>query len=238
MFQWGTQACGLGGKTAAQIMAIYYTGAVIIAPPPPSTPAPSPTPLPTATPKPTPTPAPGATPGATPVPTPVTTPAPTPAPTTTPAAPEGPGGGQVGLVRPPAPPPPNPAPIVVTVTGAAAPVTKPEAPLDARPAPGCRPLLDADMHRPAHAGPQPALVSIGLGWLSVDAFVELYLGALLQRWSLVAGAADETIRDELGRGDILGGQPDRLEDGDRFGGSRGNPVKADAADLYQAVFRH
>ena len=82
MFQWGTQACGLAGKTAAQIMVIYYAGVVIIAPPPPSTPAPSPTPKPTATPKPTPTPAPppGSTPGATPVATPVPTPHPTPAP--------------------------------------------------------------------------------------------------------------------------------------------------------------
>jgi hypothetical protein len=235
MFQWGTQACGLAGKTAAQIMAIYYTGAVVTAPPPPSTPAPSPTPMPTATPTPTLTPAPGATPGATPVPTP----APTPAPTPTPAAPEGPGGGQVGLVRPPAPPPPNPEPIVVSVTGAAAPpVTERRAPLDARPAPGPRPMLDADVHRPAHAGPQQALVSIGVGWLSLDAFVELYLGALLERWSLVAGATEETIGDELGRGDVLGGEPDRLEDGDRFRGSRGDPVRADAADLYQAVFRH
>jgi Stage II sporulation protein len=244
MFQWGTQACGRAGKTAAQIMAIYYSGVVIVAPPPPSTPAPSPSPsptaAPTATPVPTPTPAPGTTPGATPVPTPVPTPAPTPAPTPTPAAPEAPeapGGGQVGLVRPPAPPPPNPAPIVVTATGAAARETKPVIPRDARPAPR-PPLLDADVHGHAGFRPQQALVSIGVGWLSIDAFVELYLGALLERWSLVAGAAEETIGDELGRGDILGGQPDRLEDGDRLGGSRGDPVRADAADLYQAVFRH
>lgn len=242
MFQWGTQACGRAGKTAAQIMGIYYAGVVVRAAPPPSTPAPSPSPMPTATPTPTPapptpTPAPGATPGATPVPTPVPTPAPTTAPTPIPAAPQEPGGGQVGLVRPPAPPPPNPAPIVVTATGAAAPVTKVVAPRDERPVAG-PPLVDADVHRRAHSSSQQAFVSIGVGWLSVDAFVELYLGALLARWSFAAGAADEAIGDELGRSDVLNGQPDRLEDGDRFGGSRGRPVRADASDLYQVVFRH
>ena len=246
MFQCGTQSCGLAGKTAAQIMAIYYTGVTVIAPPPPSTPAPSPTPTPTATPKPTPkptpTPAPGATPGATPVPTPVPPPAQTPAPTPTPepAPPQGsPGGGQVGLVRPPAPPPPNPAPIVVSAASAAPAEAEPKsrAPLEARPAAG-PPLLDADVHRSAPPSPRMALVSIGVGWLTLDAFVELYFGALLERWSVLAGAPEEAIGDELGRGDVLDGQPDRLEDGDRVGGSRGDPVRADAADLYQAVFRH
>ena len=64
MFQWGTQGCGLIGKTAAEIMAIYYPGVVVSAAPPAATPAPSPTP----------------TPIPTPVPTPVPTPAPPPAP--------------------------------------------------------------------------------------------------------------------------------------------------------------
>jgi peptidoglycan hydrolase-like amidase len=81
MFQWGTQACGLAGKSAAEIMAIYYAG-VVITPPPTSTPTPTPAP--------------------TPAPRPVATPPPLGRP----------GGGQVGMVRPPAPPPPDPEPIV------------------------------------------------------------------------------------------------------------------------------
>ena len=37
MFQWGTQACGLAGKTAAQILVTYYAGVVVTAAPPAST---------------------------------------------------------------------------------------------------------------------------------------------------------------------------------------------------------
>jgi hypothetical protein len=47
MFQWGTQGCGLIGKTAAEIMAIYYPGVIVTAAPPAATPAPTPAPLPT-----------------------------------------------------------------------------------------------------------------------------------------------------------------------------------------------
>jgi Stage II sporulation protein len=240
MFQWGTQACGLAGKTAAQIIGTYYAGVVVSAPPPPSTPAPSPTPMPTPTPAPpSPTPAPGASPGATPVPTPTPSPVPTPAPTPMPAAPEQPGGGQVGLQRPPAPPPPNPEPIVVTAAGGeAAPAATRVAPRDIRPPPSDPPLLDADVHRAALSVPRRSFVPVGVGWLSVDAFVELYLGALLERWSVVAGTAEKTIGDQLGGGHVLDGQPDRLEDGDRVGGSSSDPVRADAADLYQVVFHH
>src|SRR5687767_1339392 len=42
MFQWGTQACGLDGRSAAEIMAIYYPGVVVSAAPPPVAPAPPP----------------------------------------------------------------------------------------------------------------------------------------------------------------------------------------------------
>lgn len=143
MYQWGSQACGLAGRSAAQIMAIYYTGVSVSAAPapvspPPSTPPPTPmpTPVPTAVPTPTPTPVPTFTPTAapgttaptpvatsrptpapTPVPTPVATPTPTPTPSPVPAG--QPGGGQSGIVNapaPPPPPPPDPEPIVVTAS--------------------------------------------------------------------------------------------------------------------------
>jgi hypothetical protein len=136
-WQWGTQACGLAGKTAAEIIAIYYYPGVTVsgAAVPTATPTPTPTPTPTATPAPTPTPAPtstlapsatpAATPAGTPVPTatPVPTPTPTPTPLLTPtplptppADQQLPGGGQAGVVGAVAPPPPpsaDPEPIVV-----------------------------------------------------------------------------------------------------------------------------
>src|SRR5687768_15694242 len=103
MFQWGTQACGLDGRSAAEMMAIYYPGVVVSAAPLPVTPAPTPAPTPTPIPTPIPTPAPTTPPSAgapteQPTPDPTPTPAP-PAPTPAPAPPpppEMPGGGQIG----------------------------------------------------------------------------------------------------------------------------------------------
>ncbi|MEO5987087.1 MAG: SpoIID/LytB domain-containing protein [Candidatus Limnocylindria bacterium] len=127
MFQWGTQSCGLAGRSAAQIMAIYYPGVTVSAAPPaappPATPAPTPIPTPAPTPAPTPppsTPPSAGVPSPTPAPTAAPTTAPTPVPTVTPTPPvtQSPGGGQTGLVAPPAPPPPNPKPIVVSVNEA------------------------------------------------------------------------------------------------------------------------
>jgi hypothetical protein len=128
-YQWGTQACGLAGKTAAQIMLIYYYPGVTVtdapAPSPSATPSPTPkatpTPRPTASPKPSSSPTATFTPSATRTPRPTPTPQPTPAPTATPALAtpppdqELPGGGQAGIVNqasPPPPPPDEPAPIV------------------------------------------------------------------------------------------------------------------------------
>lgn len=136
MFQWGTQACGLDGLTAAQILLTYYypNWTVTDAPAPAPTPTPPPTPVPTATPAPTPGPS---TPP-TPVPTPVPTPAPTPAPT-----PSGnPGGGQSGIVGQSAPPPPPPAnPVPVSV--------EPSTAIDAAPESVSAPQRAAWLSRPA-----------------------------------------------------------------------------------------
>ncbi|MDQ3148427.1 MAG: SpoIID/LytB domain-containing protein [Chloroflexota bacterium] len=144
MFQWGSQACGLAGKSAAQIFAIYYSGVTVTAAPPAATPpptpspttTPAPTPRPTATPIPPPssTPAPSTAPSPRPssvpsvAPTAVPNPPPaTPAPTTapTPAPVAMPGGGQIGLVAPPPPPPPDPEPIIVAIVAV---VAEPEIP--------------------------------------------------------------------------------------------------------------
>ena len=129
LWQWGTQACGLAGKTAAEIMLTYYYPGVTVsgAPAASSTPSPSVSASPTPTPGPTATVAPAATPVSTAVATPAATATPTPVPTATPApipAPlptpppnqQLPGGGQTGVegaVAPPSPPSVAPSPVVV-----------------------------------------------------------------------------------------------------------------------------
>lgn len=131
LWQWGTQACGVAGKTAAEMMQVYYYPGVTVAGAPPGSPAPSPTPSPTPTPLPTSTPAPTPTPAASagstsaPVPTAMptavstlpATPAPTPTPLpASPAAQRTPGGGQSGIAGAAAPPPPpaaQPTPLLI-----------------------------------------------------------------------------------------------------------------------------
>jgi hypothetical protein len=144
MYQWGTQACGLAGRSAAQIVLTYYYPGVTVSggadPSPTPAPTASPTPRPTPTPRPSPTatpvptaapsagatplpkPPPSHTPAPTPAPTPVVTPTPTPAPplATPPPAQQLPGGGQSGIVgdaAPPPPPPDDPAAIVSRAAG-------------------------------------------------------------------------------------------------------------------------
>jgi hypothetical protein len=124
MFQWGSQACGLDGLSAAQIMSFYYSGLQVTDAPPATTPAPTPTPTPRPSAPPA-TPVPSGSPGPTVPPTPTPTPQPT-LEVTGPATPtELPGGGQVGLAAPPPPPPPDPVPIVVTAATASAAVAPP-----------------------------------------------------------------------------------------------------------------
>jgi hypothetical protein len=166
MYQWGTQACGLAGQTAAQILLTYFypgwtvTGA-------PSPPSPTPTPVPTPAPTPVPTPVPTAAPTPVPshpAPTPIPTPPPAPTPAPTPAPPTGgsPGGGQSGIVGQSAPPPPPPTePEPVMVAPAPAPADQPlvdPAPWLRRPAASDRVLEGNERVSTAHlvAVAQPA----------------------------------------------------------------------------------
>ncbi len=264
MFQWGTQACGVAGKSAAQIMAIYYPGVTVSAAPPASTPPPTPkptpvptprpTPVPTATPKPTvaPTPKPSAgsgTPAPTPTPTPPPTPAPTPIPTAVPSpvpvSPAQPGGGRNGLSAPPPPPPADPEPIVVAAADEAADVarviTAPSAgapdhaalqAMLARILAGDAQAADAPvLSNPPRISPHAAAARTMLAWLGAD---------LAKRWLADLGiAAPEQSRDrQLGRGDVLDGQADRLEDGDRVRLAATDPVTTDGADLDEVPFGH
>jgi hypothetical protein len=262
MFQWGTQACGLAGRTAAQIMAIYYPGVVVSSAPPASTPAPTPspspvptpaptpTPIPTPapTPKPNPTPAPSAQPSAVPTPAPTATPAPptpapTPAPTPPPAPPQMPGGGQVGLSSPPPPPPPDPEPIVVTVGGAGGAIE-----VDA---PGKTPALapvrglvaaarllafdeSADVAVDHREAPTLAAAA---RWTTFRALVERFLASLVAGWSDPGPVSEEPPGNELGGGHVLDGQPDRLEDRDVVGRAGAGPAGVDASDLHEVAFR-
>jgi hypothetical protein len=242
MFQWGSQACGLAGKSAAQILATYYSGVTVSAAPVPATPLPtprpSPTPAPTPSPSATPAPAPGASspPIATPAPTPPPTPAPTPAP-----APPGaqPGGGQVGLSAPPPPPPPDPEPIIVTVAAAAAgqidaaAISAPEvlarAPADLDWLLAAEAPFDDDATGPA-ATPRAAQ-----RWLMVRAAIGQLAAVILDGLGL---APQQAIDDELGGGDVLDGQPDGLEGGDALGVARRGPGTLNRPDLDERLLRH
>jgi hypothetical protein len=247
MFQWGTQACGLDGRTAAQIMAIYYPGVTVSAAPPPVTPTPTPVPTPVPTPPPTPAPTPtpappppGASPTATPsvAPTPVPTPMPTPAPTPVPApaapAPQ-PGGGQVGLAAPPPPPPPDPEPIVVSVADAGTievtAASSPEGETGTRGA-DARLFVGESAYgwdRPAAAAaPAPST-----RWASFRVLLGQLLASLADRLSVGSLVAQQPAGDELGGGDVLDGEADRLEGGDGIGLARLDPLPADRPELHQ-----
>jgi hypothetical protein len=251
MFQWGTQGCGLIGKTAAEIMAIYYPGVVVSAAPPPATPAPSPTPTPIPTPVPTPipTPAPTPAPGASPTPpaTPAPTPTPTPVPTPTPQPivsppPQMPGGGQVGLAAPPPPPPPDPEPVVVTVADASE--VKAATIEDAPPAtlPGTHRVVEFE-HRvdlaAARATARMAMEpAVATHWLVARAAMKQLVAELLERWSVpMLLGWEQPPDDQLGRGNVLDGQAHGLEGGDGIRSATVGPVAPDAADFDQVLFR-
>jgi hypothetical protein len=266
MFQWGSQGCGLAGRSAAEIMAIYYWGSVVSAAPapapPPPTPAPTPTPAPIPTPTPTPTPAPPppsgqpapapsaapTPPPATPIPTPVPTPVPTPTPAPPPPLTGAPGGGQ-GLSAPPPPPPANPQPKVVTAlaeVAAVAPQPEPVVvPREPR-APDDRIVafeLGADAHGArvarGRSGTAAHASAAAVRWTTFRSLLARFVADQLARWAPRGALVVEAEpgRNELGGGHVLDGQADRLEGGDRLGVAPRDPIAADGADLHQVVFR-
>jgi len=247
MFQWGTQACGLDGRSAAQIMGIYYPGVTVTAAPAPSTPAPTPTPTPT--PSPSSTPAPTATPSPAPAPSgsaapaptiapaptptpPPATPAPTPVPAPTASAPQ-PGGGQAGLTAPPPPPPPDPDPIIVTIAGAVVLETADPSPAAERDPRGSHARLL--VHDAAHGWHRPSAVAhrAPAHWRSFQVLLGQLLASLVDRLSVGVLIAQQPAGDELGGGDVLDGKAHRLEDGDGIGSTRFDPVPADRTELHQ-----
>ena len=207
MYQWGTQACGLAGKSATQIVLTYYYPGVTVSggSDPASTPTPSPTPAPTASPTaaPSSTPHPSATPRPkptrSPAPTPAVTPTPMPDPTlaTPPPSQELPGGGQSGIVdaaAPPPPPPDDPKPVVSqsgrghrerpAPTRAAGPVSLPRLLAWADPAAAAAGALWpayrlVDMHAPGSAA-DPRVTAFGALWRST---IHELVEQLLQRFA-------------------------------------------------------
>jgi hypothetical protein len=257
MFQWGTQACGLDGRSAAQIMAIYYPGVTVSSAPPPAAPPPTPTPTPAPTtaptPAPTPTPAPppsdgGASPTA--APTPVPTPAPTPppaAPTPPPPA-QMPGGGQIGLTAPPPPPPPNPEPIVIAAPAEVAAVAEPhveivELRVARGPAPDIVSLLlaldapaaDERAARRLSLAPTPAAETMAA--TAARGLLARLVAAWADRWLSGFRVAERAPDGQLGRGNVLDRQSDRLEDGDRVGRPAVDPVAFHRTDLHEPFLR-
>jgi hypothetical protein len=250
MFQWGSQACGLDGRSAAQILGIYYPGVTVSAAPPPSTPAPTPTPTPapapTAAPMPTPAPTPPPSPppgSAAPTPTvaptaaptaPPATPAPTPAPVPAAPAPQ-PGGGQAGLSAPPPPPPPDPEPIIVSIADAGpievTAASPPERLTGAR-VDHARLFVD----EAAYAWPRPSATPTPVAstrWVTFRALLGQLVARFAERLSAGGPIAQQPAGDQLGGGDVLDSEADRLEDGDGAGITRLDPVPADRPELHQ-----
>jgi hypothetical protein len=247
--QWGSQACGLAGRSAAEIIATYYSGSTVQAAPSPAPPTqPAPTPTPTVPPTPVPT-LPAVTDSPAPSPTAIPTPSPTPAPTPVPAPPSAPppdaaapGGGQVGLAAPPPPPPPNPEPIVVAAGSDGASAVR----SSVRATPATLPLshravlfereADRRGERAAWARLERPMSTVRLGVLRV--LVDRLLSDLATMWAGVSGRAEQAGGDELGSREILDGEAHRLEDGHRVAGSAGDPAGIDRTDLHEVVFRH
>jgi hypothetical protein len=233
LYQWGTQSCGLAGKTAAQIIRAYYYPNVTVtdAPPATPTPSPSPTPVPTAQPTPKATPAPTTSPIATssataaptrtprPTPTPQPTMTPTPRPTASPQ-PTGPlatpppdqalpGGGQSGVVdqaTPPPPPPADPRPRVARRSAARG----------THAARALRPRLALDRDAPHYAawmaadgrlalpaGAGQRSVSMSAGGLLPDATLE----SLAPLWQAALQNLEEALVRHLAAARVMGATP-------------------------------
>ncbi len=240
MFQWGTQACGMDGRSAGEMMAIYYPGVVVSAAPAPVTPAPTPAPTPLPMPEQTPVPTPApAIPPSPAVPPEPPTPAPAPLP------PPMPGGGQVGLAAPPPPPAPDPEPIIIVAKETPVVTVSPDAKPEPEPSPDR--TLPADhrvleFERQADAAQlraitgEPASASVAARWLNLRVMVQGLMARIVEGWS-VAFLGEQPGGDQLGRGEVLDREPHRLEDGDPIRIAELRPLATDIPDLDELFFR-
>jgi hypothetical protein len=81
---------------------------------------------------------------------------------------------------------------------------------------------------PAASAPEPPA-----RWVTFRALLGQLLASLAERLSVGALIAQQPMGDELGGGDVLDGQPDRLEGRDGLGSPRVDPVPADRPELHQ-----
>jgi hypothetical protein len=94
-----------------------------------------------------------------------------------------------------------------------------------------------DVARRSSIGATPPAVSTR--WLVARAAISQIVTSLVSEWS-VPGllGSEQPGGDELGRGDVLDGKANRLEDGDGVRVASVRPVTADRADFDQVRFRH
>jgi hypothetical protein len=179
-FQWGTQACGLDGLSAAEIMLTYYYPGVTVS-------AGSGSPAPTATPTPTPLP----TPIPTPVPTPAATATPTPSPTVTPTLEPGPTATATPTPVPTATPTPTPSPTAApTATPTPSPTPLPPPPPQQELPGGGQSGLDGAATPPPPPPPDPAPT---VAAAEADDSVLVFSGRL-EAWELSPAAMRRVLR--------------------------------------------
>lgn len=70
-------------------------------------------------------------------------------------------------------------------------------------------------------------------WVTFRALLGQLVARFAERMSAGGPIAQQPAGDQLGGGDVLDGQADRLEDGDGAGIARLDPVPADRPDLHQ-----
>ena len=234
-FQWGTQACGLAGQTAAQIiLTYYYPGVTVTDPGSPATPTPVPTATATPTPVPTATPTPAQTSIPSPTAVPTSSPSATPTPTVSPSPAVTPSPTQSAT------PSPTPVPTAVpTPTPSATPTPLPPPPADQQlPGGGQAGVQDASTPpAPPPADPEPVVASpVPLA----DARSSMTARLSLRRWSAVLERL-RLLDAGLGMG-VSAFQEDHLEAGMHGGvlmaGSRvvGMHDAAPLTDLRLATF--
>ena len=236
-FQWGTQACGLAGMTASQIIqAYYYPGVTVSGAGPATTPSPPPSPPPT--------PSPSQSPFPTVAPTQVATATSQPTATAIPTAPSGasasPSATQVPSATPAATLPPTPAPTQQAAPQpTATPAPLPTPPLDQQLPGGGQASVQGAVAPPAPppANPEPVIASPddGVGDHPSPGTVDLL------RWS--AALRRLAQRDEIQGMEAVAFRLVHLEAGMHGGAvaSRtrlaASNVAAPAGDLRLAAFR-
>lgn len=98
---------------------------------------------------------------------------------------------------------------------------------------GDRARLFADESPYGWERPSATVPEASARFVTFRALLGQLLASLADRLSVGGPVAEQPEGDELGRGDVLDRQPDRLEGGDGVGLPRLDPIPADRPDLHQ-----